>query len=87
MDDNSSLNYAALIQEQEVLDRILADSDVQPMVDDQLHRVSTPMNDSCPLDYASVMEELDDLESWLLYKTAIVQTTVITRWLTPTYDV
>jgi len=50
------------MQELEQLDRILADSDVRPMVDAQLHRVSTPMDDRCPLDYASVMEELDELD-------------------------
>jgi len=65
MDGNSPLDYAALIQEIDELDRILAPSGVRQVVDAHLDRVSAPTDDNNPLAYTAVMQDIDQLDEIL----------------------
>jgi len=62
MDDNSSHNYAAFIQELEELDRIRADSDVRPVFYAELDQQSTTMDDNNPVDFAAMVQDIDQLD-------------------------
>ena len=81
VDDNSPPDYTAMMQDIDQLDEIMAgieysdhththdnntvDSDVRHMADVHLDRVPTTMDDNRPLDYAAMMQDIDDLDQIL----------------------
>jgi len=81
MDDSCPLDYASVMQELDELDKItaaiqngsrtdnrdntMAESNIRHMVDGHLDRVSTPTDDNTPLDYAAMMQDIDQLDEIL----------------------
>ena len=81
MNDNSPPDYTAMMHYVDQLDKILAgieyadhththdnntiDSDVRHMADVHLDRVPTTMDDNSPLDYAAMMQDIDELDQIL----------------------
>ena len=81
MDDSCPLDYASVMQELDELDKIMgaiqndnhtdnrdntmADCDMRHTVDGHLDRVSKPTDDNTPLDFAAMMQDIDQLDEIL----------------------